>query len=173
MKKTIYSLLCAFVISLPAFAFFAGNWKIKDPGYEVKFTGGRINGTFEGLKADILFDKAHPELAKISASIDVNTISTGFFLKTNHAKDALGAEQYPTIRFVSTTVTKTASGYDAAGKLTLKGVTQPETIHFTFDDKGNEGLFKGDFKIIPKDFKIDRNGTPEQVVINLTVPVTK
>jgi polyisoprenoid-binding protein YceI len=82
MKKIIYPLLCALVITLPAFAFFAGNWKVKDTGYEVTFTGGRINGKFESLKADILFDKAHPEQAKISASIDVNSISTGFFLKT-------------------------------------------------------------------------------------------
>ena len=173
MKKIIYPLLFALVITLPAFAYFAGNWKVKDPGYEVKFTGGRINGTFEGLKADIVFDKAHPEQAKISASIDANSVSTGFFIKTNHAKDALGAEQYPTIKFVSTTVSKTGTGYDAAGKLTLKGVTQPVTIHFTFDDKGNDGVFKGEFKIIPKDYKIDRNGTPDDVVISLTVPVTK
>jgi polyisoprenoid-binding protein YceI len=55
----------------------------------------------------------------------------------------------------------------------MKGVTQPTTIHFTFDDKGNEGVFKGEFKVIPKDYKIDRSGTPDQVVISLTVPVAK
>ncbi|WPU96617.1 YceI family protein [Mucilaginibacter sabulilitoris] len=171
MKKIMYPMLIVLFVSFSAFIAVT-TWKVKEP-YEIKFANGRIHGEFTGLKANIQFDKAHPEESKISASIDVNTLSTGFFIKTSHAKDALDADNYPTISFTSTGVTKTANGYDANGKLTLKGVTKPVTIHFTFDDKGNEGVFKGDFRVIPKDFNITKNGTPDDLAITLNVPVTK
>ena len=55
----------------------------------------------------------------------------------------------------------------------MKGVTKPVTIHFTFDDKGAEAVFKGDFKVVTKEFGIIRNGSPDELTISLTVPVTK
>lgn len=172
MKKTMYPLLMLLIISISAFAFTLINYKVKSP-YEVKFAGGKIHGIFETLRANIQFDKTDPEQSKISATIDVESIATGFFLKNMHAKSALDADNHPTITFVASSVTKSSSGYQAAGKLTIKGITKPVTISFTFDDKGNEGLFKGSFKIIPKDFNITRSGTPDELTISLTVPVTK
>jgi polyisoprenoid-binding protein YceI len=172
MKKIMYPIIALLIVGTSAFAFL-GNWKVKSGEASVKFSGGKISGAFEGLKADINFDKAHPEQSKISATIEVENIATGFFLKNSHAKDALGAEKYPTIRFVSSSVKKGGSGYEAEGSLTMKGVTKPVTIHFTFDDKGSEGVFKGNFKVIPKEYGIDRSGTPDQVNIELVVPVSK
>lgn len=154
-------------------AFIITGWKVKNDGYTVKFSGGSIHGEFKGLKTDIVFDPAYPDQAKISASIDVNSISTGFFIKNSHAKSALDADKYPAISFASTTVSKSGNAYQAVGKLTLKGITKPVTIHFTFDNKGSEGVFKGDFKIIPKDFNITRSGTPDELIISLNVPVVK
>ena len=169
MKKIICPLLMALAISLSAFIVLS-DWKVKEP-YEVKFSGGKIHGEFKGLKASIKFDKAHPEQAAISASIDPSTIATGFFLKNSHVKDALDVDKYPVISFSSTEVSKSSNGYDARGKLSMKGVTLPVTIHFTFDDKGSQGIFKGSFKIIPKEFNITHKGTPDELTILLTVPV--
>ncbi len=172
MKKIIYPAIAAAVISLFAFTLISTNWKIKGNEATIEFTS-KISGSFTGLKADIIFDKEHPELAKISASVDASSVATGFFLKTSHAKDALGVDQYPTIKFVSTSVSKNAGAYLAKGSLTMKGVTKPAVIHFTFEDSGNGGVFKGTLKVIPKDFGIDRSGTPPEVMVKLTVPVTK
>ena len=171
MKKIIYITTVTLVITLSAFVV-ASSWKVKEP-YEVKFAHGNISGEFKGLKANIQFDKSHPEESKISAIIDATSLSTGFFIKTNHAKDAIDTEKYPTINFVSTAVSKSSYGYDAAGKLTLKGVTKPITIHFTFEDKGTEGVFKGAFKVITKDFNITKNGSPDELEISLLIPVSK
>jgi polyisoprenoid-binding protein YceI len=171
MKKIMCMVLAALVISLSAFIALT-NWKVKEP-YEVKFSGGKIHGEFKGLKANIQFDKAHPEASRISASIDVNTIATGFFLKNSHAKDALDAGKYPVISFRSTTVSKNRSGYKTTGNLTLKGVTRPVTIYFTFEDHGRSGVFRGSFKFAPKSFSITHDGTPDELTILLTVPVTQ
>jgi len=169
MKKIIYPLLIGVITALSAFIAVT-NWQVKEP-YEVKFSGGRIHGEFKGLKARILFDKAHPETSKISASIEVSTIATGFFLKNTHVQNALDADKYPLIRFESTSVTKSGDAYNAEGKLTMKGVTKSIIIHFTFEDKGKSGVFNGGFKIIPKEFNITHSGTPAELTISLMVPV--
>jgi polyisoprenoid-binding protein YceI len=171
MKKMMYMMLIASTISFSAFIALT-NWKVKEP-YEVKFAGGKIHGEFQGLKASIEFDKTHPEDSKISATIDVSTLATGFFIKTAHAKEALDADKYPSISFSSTSVSKNGNDFEAKGRLTMKGVTQPVTIHFTFEDKGNEGVFKGSFKVIPKNFNITKDGSPDELTISLLVPVTK
>jgi len=171
MKKLHVSVLCLLLVGLQAFVVLNA-WKVKAGEASVKFTAGKIKGSFKGLKADINFSKAHPEQAKISASIESGTIATGFFLKNSHAKDALGADKYPLIKFVSSSVAKSGAGYIAKGNLTLKGVTRPSAINFTFEEKGKEGVFKGNMTVNPKDFGIDRSGTPEKVVIQLLVPVT-
>lgn len=171
MKKVMIAGLLALFIGLTAFVA-AGGWKVKSP-YEIKFENGKIHGVFEQFKAEIHFDKANPESSKFSATVDANSLSTGFFIKTSHAKDAIDAEKYPTITFVSSSVSKSGSDYVAHGNLTLKGVTKPIAIHFTFDDKGNEGVFKGGFKVITKDFGITKNGSPDVLNISLNVPVSK
>jgi len=173
MRNKFIASMAAIVISLSAFAFIISTWKVKGDDYVVEFTGGNIHGTIKGLKADIIFDKENPDAAKISASIQAPTLATGFFIKTSHAKDALGADEHPTIKFVSTSVSKNGEGFLAKGELTLKGVSKPATIHFTFEEKGNQGVFKGTLKMIPKEYGIDRNGTPSEVIVSLTVPVTK
>ena len=172
MKNIKHTAIAAAIISLLAFTIVATTWKLKGDAV-IEFSSSKANGTFGGLKAIIVFDKDHPEQASFSASIDATSIATGFFLKTSHAKDALGTDEHPLIKFVSTEVSKSGSAYIAKGNLTLKGATKPAVIHFTFDDKGTQGIFKGDMKVIPKDFGIDRMGTPPEVLIKLTVPVVK
>ena len=171
MKKISIAVSCVLLISLQAFVVL-NVWKVKTSEASVKFSSGKINGSFKGLKAAINFSKDHPEQASISASIASGSIATGFFLKNSHAKDALGTEKYPLIKFVSTAVVKSGAGYIAKGNLTLKGVTRPASISFTFDEKGNQGVFKGNMTVRPKDFGIDRSGTPEKVAVQLVVPVT-
>lgn len=173
MSKKLYPYIAALIIALSAFAVVITAWKVKSDEAVVEFTGGNIHGTIKGLKAEIEFDKENPEAAKISATIDATSLATGFFIKTMHAKDALGADNFPTVKFVSSSVSKNGNAFIAKGELTLKGATKPATIHFTFEEKGNQGVFKGSMKMIPKDFGINRNGTPPEVTISLTVPVTK
>jgi polyisoprenoid-binding protein YceI len=173
MKNKLFLAIATIIISVTAFAFIISAWKVKGDESVIEFTGGNIHGTFKGLKAEIVFDKESPEAAKFSASIEAPTLATGFFIKTSHAKDALGVDQHPTIKFVSTSVSKNGEGFLAKGELTLKGITKPAIIHFTFEGKGSQGTFKGTLKMIPKEFGIDRNGTPAEVTVSLTVPVTK
>ena len=168
-------LLLTIVLFSSFTAFELIGFKVKGQDYAVNFKGKRVEGAFKGLKANISFNEANPEQSKIIASIDVNTINTGSGMKDGHAKsdNALGAEKYPTITFESSSVVKKGAGYEATGKLTIKGVTKVIQMPFTYENKGNEGVFKGHFSIVPADYNITRMGTPDNIDVDLNVPVTK
>lgn len=151
------------------------NWKLKEEAYSVTFKGGKVEGAIKGLKTSIAFDEAKPENSKITATLDVSTINTGNGMMNKHAKseEALDAKKFPSINFESVSVTGKEGSYIANGKLTIKGITKEIKLPFTFENKGSESLFKGKFSITPKDFNINRGGTPETLEIEITAPVTK
>jgi polyisoprenoid-binding protein YceI len=139
---------------------------------------GTVHGSFTGLKASIQFDVEHPGSGSIAASIDPNTVSTGIGLRNHDLKNEekwLNTAKYPTITFHSTHLEKTSGGYEALGDLTLKGVTKPMRIPFTFTPSGNSGVFKGEFVIHREDFGVGNKGgsVGDDITINLEVPVSR
>ena len=161
------------LITVSAFTLFqAAQWKVTD-GYVVQFTSKRVNGTFRGLKANILFDENNLAASKISASIAAKTIDTGIWLRNRHAtsESGLNAEKSPEISFESSRIVKTGSGYEATGKLTIREVSREIKLPFTFKKEGTKGLFIGKFTISPKDYNVTKSGTPDAVDIELEVPV--
>lgn len=57
--------------------------------------------------------------------------------------------------------------------LTIKGITRPVSIPFTFSKNGDEAQFAGSFELHRKDFNLERKGVGEIVKIELTIPVKK
>ncbi len=171
---------------LLAFAFTIEtliSWKLKDK-YSVKISGGHLQGSFDGLKAAILFDEVHPERSKIIASIDATTVKVGSDEGNAHAKEALATDKFPLINFISTAIakSKTGMGYEATGNLTLKGVTKEIKFPFYFDSQKMASdkfpfvfkeTFGGRITIVPKDFNVVRDGMPALLYIDLEIPVTK
>lgn len=157
-------------------------WKADPSKAKVQFSVhgpfGTVHGSFAGLKAAIQFDEMHPENGKITADIDPNTISTGIGLRNHdlkHEEKWLNTAKYPAISFHSTRIERTSKGYEVAGELTLKGVTKPVRIPFSFSPNGNSGVFKGEFVINREDFGVGGKGgsVGDDVAISLEVPVTK
>jgi polyisoprenoid-binding protein YceI len=159
-----------------------GNWKADASKAKVEFSVkgplGTVHGEFTGLKATIQFDVKNPGAGSISASIDPKTVSTGIGLRNHHLRTEeqyLNTDKYPLISFHSRKIEKTANGYTASGDLTIKGVSKPVQLPFTFTPGGNSGLFKGQFVIKREDFNIGKPGgsTGDDVTISLEVPVSQ
>jgi len=175
MKTFFYAATSVVLFTTSAFVLrTATNWKIGDK-YSIKFSAGEAEGIFKGLKGTIKFDEADLAGSSMNVSIDVNTINTGNGMMNKHAKgkEWLDATTYPTIKFVSSAITKTDKGYQAKGKLTVKGTTKEINLPFTFTKAGEGGTFKGNLSINRADYKITEEGIDQTIKIDLTVPVKK
>ena len=172
---TVFSITASAILASAFTIYQSVNYKVKYDAYAITFKGGRVEGTFKGLKASIVFNESSPENSKIIATIDASSIETGNSLKDKHAKseNGLNTKAFSLIGFESTSVTGKAGVYEAQGKLTLKGITKTVKLPFTFEHKGTESLFKGKLTIIPNDFNVTKAGTPDVLEIDLTIPVTK
>lgn len=174
MKKLIYPIAAAGLIVASAFTVIKSqDWKIAD-NYSIKFDGGDPSGEFKGLKGTVSFDPANLAGSKFDATIDVASINTGNGMKNTHAKSEkwFDVAKYPTIKFTSSSITKTATGYAAAGTLEMHGVQKPVTIPFTFDN--NE--FKGSFEVNRMDYNVNTaepNHGGQKFKVDIDVPVTK
>lgn len=175
MKRVIFPALIAIVISTSAFTVISNAtlWKVKEDAYSVKFTSKAFDGTFKGLESDLQFDENNLGASKLTASIDANSINTGNGMRNGHAKKGLDAANFKTVKFVSTAIAKTASGYEATGNLTIKDVTKQVKIPFTFNKNADGGVFAGTFSVKPAEYNVTRKGTPEVLNFQLSVPVTK
>ena len=117
---------------------FDGTWTKIDAESHLKFTakqqGDEFTGQFETFETDIVFDPANLEAASIKAVIDIKSVAAG-------SKDRDGAlpgrdwffvKKFPDAVFESTEFSKTGDdSYEAAGTLSIKGVSQPLTLPFT------------------------------------------
>ena len=74
-------------------------------------------------------------------------------MKNTHAVSDkwLDAAKYPVIKFTSTSIANTATGYDAKGTLDMHGVQKEITLPFTFEND----VFKGGFQVNRMDYQIN------------------
>src|SRR5690606_28340669 len=108
MKRIAFISGFILVLSLSAFtAVYLLPWQVKENDYSIKFSTKGASGTLTGLKGTIDFDLANLANSRFDVTVDVNTIDTGLGLKDKHAKaeNFLDVENYPTIRFASSTIT--------------------------------------------------------------------
>ncbi len=176
MKKILLPVAIASVMLLSAFTFsIIAHWKISD-GYSVKFSSKDPSGVFKSMKGDLVFDENDLAGSRFSVTIDVASISTGNFLMNILAKSGswFDVDHYPTIKFVSTEISRTATGYETTGILELHGVRKQITIPFNF--KSN--TFMGSFIINRLDYKVgNADGmnahASTNLLIEISVPVQK
>ena len=173
--------LCGISCLLSFTGFLFSQWKIIPANAKVKFFikegSGYEEGVFTGIKGDIRFDPAQPEKAVIAATIDVKTINTGIEMRDEslRSKDFFEADKYPNITFKSTTVSRTDTGFVAAGRLTIKKTSRDIQLPFTFSQTDTAGLFKGGFTMNRHDYGVGSkdDGVGSEIRVVLEIPVAK
>lgn len=158
----------------------SGNWTADSAKAKITFSVdgpfGEVHGSFTGLTSEFQFEEKDLEKSSITASIDAGTVSSGVGLRNTHLRNEeqwLNIAKYPRIQFKSTKIEKTSEGFSASGTLTLKSISKPIVIPFTFSPSGNSGVFKGQFSIKRGDFNLGKEGgsVGETIHINIEVPV--
>lgn len=140
-------------------------------GFEVKhMMVSKVRGQFDAYTADIEgSDLTDLTSANISFKFDVASINTRNEDRDNHLKSAdfFVVEQYPSIDFTSTSITKDGNDYKVTGDLTIKDVTKPVTFDVEFGGKGTNpwGVevygFEATAKLNREDFGLTWNAALE------------
>ncbi len=111
-----------------------------------KQMGVPVEGHFKKFDAQVAFDPAKPEAAKISLSVEVGSGSMGDPIVDDELKKPgwFGASKFPQATFQSTSVKALGGGkFDVTGNLVLKGVTQTLKFPVTLTANGATTLASG------------------------------
>lgn len=129
-----------------------------------------VEGKLTGLQGDFNFDKSDLETANFDICVDAKTINTDNEKRDIHLRsdDFFAVETYPTICYKSSSVTKTETGYETSGDLTIHGVTKSVMIPFTF--KNN--TFQGELEINRFDYNLGEDYGTFRVGETATVKIT-
>src|SRR5438445_4759133 len=83
-------------------------------------------------------------------------------MRDNHLRkeEYFDVQNYPRIRFVSTSVTVDKNAhFTVTGQLTIKNTTKEISIPFTTTPKDGGYIFTGEFKLNRKDFQVGGSST--------------
>jgi len=130
----------------------------------------RVRGTFKDFDANIHLDTA--DLASSTAELTIKTesVDTGQAYRDGHLRgeDFFDVANYPEMRFASTSAEQVdAETYRMTGDLTIKDVTKPVTVDFTYigsakDPYGNlRAGFEGRAIVNRKDWGLEWNAALE------------
>jgi len=139
MKKKMILALALTVASLavPALAQ-TSTWKADKAHSEVDFkirhlAVSNVNGRFSLGDATVIYNDKDITRTTVTATIDVNSISTGEPARDGHLKSAdfFDVAKYPTATFVSKSISKQDGNLVMVGDFTLHGITR--SIHLLVD----------------------------------------
>ena len=148
-----------------------------DDASEIKFAiknfGLNVTGKFSGLSGTIQFNPSNLSASVFNVSVDAATVNTGVDMRDSHLKkeEYFDVSKYPSLNFVSTSITGDQNGYTVSGRLTIKGVTKDISFPFTATRQNDVMVFTGSFSINRKDFNVGGGSTVmgSNVDVNLKV----
>jgi len=79
--------------------------------------------------------------SKLDVTVDMTTMDSGDKERddTLRGPDLFSVAKFPQAHFTATQITKTAAGFDALGKLTIRGVTRDQHVLFTLRIANEQG----------------------------------
>lgn len=145
--------------------------------FTIKNFGISTGGSFTGLEGDIEFDKANPEKAVFTITVEAAKVNTGNDSRDNHLRkeEYFDAAKYPKIHFKSDKVTSKGGELTISGQLTIKGTTKNISFPFKATAKDDGYLFEGSFELNRRDYKVGGHSMVlgDNVAVSLSVFASK
>jgi polyisoprenoid-binding protein YceI len=140
--------------------------KITQEGSSVKFAvkaSVPIEGVFDKWEATLVFSSADAEAGVLEVKIRADSVNTGSGMKDGKlkSKSFFNVDENPYITFKSTKFVQTGPDtMEMQGIFTIRGVSRPETLHFTMSGKGTgTGEIKGTMAFDRKEYGMN-SGIP-------------
>jgi len=137
--------LCAFASGTAPVAHY-----VLDPAkgsLEFNFdqAGAQNKGKFTRFQVSFDFSPDSLAASRLEVTVEMNSANTGDQERddTLRGADLFAVAKFPQAHFSASQFTRTASGFEALGKLTLRGVTRDVRVPFTFRNATENGVAVG------------------------------
>jgi polyisoprenoid-binding protein YceI len=135
----------------------------------------KVLGTFHRFSGEIVADAQQLNASHVRFVIETVSLDTANAKRDQHlrSKDFLFVDQYPTIIFTSTSVTREGLAYAVQGELEMRGVTKRVTIPVTIEQRHDEIVVQGSITLNRRDFGIQYNTffNPVQNAVDVTFTI--
>ena len=153
----------------------SGTWSLDPAHTRIGFVARhamvtKVRGSFNEFEGTVVLDGDDVSRSSASVSITAASIDTRQPQRDAHLRsnDFLAMDEFPTITFTSTSARRTGDAeFQLEGDLTVKGVTRPVTIPFTYEGTAQDPFgntragFEGSVVINRKDFGVTYNAALE------------
>lgn len=138
--------------------------------FQVRHLLSRVRGHFADFAGAIEYDEFNPRNSRVDVVIQAASIDTAEGDRDKHLRSAdfFEVDKYPTLTFVSTSVTpRSGHTYDVTGDLTIHGVTLPVVLPASFLGKAQDAwgntkfVFEAELPLNRKDFGLAWNAALE------------
>lgn len=96
------------------------------------------------------------DIEKVAATVPVKSFDSKNSNRDSHMLEVTDALTYPQVSFYSTSVTRTAEGYEVKGVLNFHGVEKPVQIKAKESRSGSQRQVSGSFIFLLEDHKVER-----------------
>ena len=132
-------------------------------------------GTFHRFSGEIVADVQQLNASHVHFVIEAASLDTANAKRDQHlrSKDFLSVDQYPTITFTSTAITRDGLKYAVQGDLEMRGMTKHITIPVTVEQRQDEIVVQGSISLNRRDFGIQYNAffNPVQDTVDVTFTI--
>jgi polyisoprenoid-binding protein YceI len=100
----------------------------------------KVRGHFKAVSGTIVIPAGSDVPEAVDVTIDGASIDTREPQRDDHLRspDFLDVATYPTLRFVSTSISGDPSAFEIHGDLTIHGTTRPVVLNATFEGRAND-----------------------------------
>jgi len=146
--------------------------------------GAANKGHFTRFQVAFDFSAANPAASRLDVAIEMSSVDSGDQERDDTLKggDLFAVAKFPQAHFAASQINKTASGYEAVGKLTIRGVTRDARVPFSFRTATENGAAVGymsgktsvrrlDYGVGQGDWKAT-DQVPNDVAVSFTLRLT-
>ena len=155
----------------------SGDWSIQPEesslGFVATYNGAEVTGKFASWTSSITFDPQKLDAASATVEIDMAsyTISDAYLQAQAEGSDGFSLASFPTASFESTGFREDTSGFIMDGVLTLRGISVPLSIPFSFKQDGDTARVSGSASLDRTAFGIGASGAPDESWLKKAVSV--
>ena len=157
----------------------AQTWAVDRDNSRIAFSGTHAGNSFSGefktWRADIQFDPAKLDAARVDVRVDLTSAATGdvTYDKTLPTSDWFDTRRAAEGRFVADNFEAVSeTDFKANGTLSIRGFDVPVTLDFTFAREGEAATVKGRTTLKRLDFAIGKGSDATGGWVSLDIPVT-